>query len=263
MSTRHNRKPKPQYADMCSCETALSHCFSCFSFHHMFHILFSTSSFFFSQPPSLSFSRCLSLLLLHNSECVEQPEDRRYSSGTSFNWKLVLSHAHKSLERFIVPDVIFLSIRFNKFLNSLLFCSLSFSLFHSPSVQLSVLSLCLLIGFLCSLSLSPMILFHCLFFTLLKQEFEITLVLRWCNEKMTTVQEFRVSKIYIYILNVLFNKDAFNYLKVMLICYKRFLFQMLILLIEKKSTVFIVDNNKWFLKDHVKLKTGVMAATQE
>lgn len=147
-------------------------CFISFSLHPPFSFLSLPRSL------SLSFSRCLSLLLLHNSECVEQPENRRYSSGTSFNWKLVLSHAHKSLERFIVPDVIFLSILFNKFLNSLLFCSLSFSLFHSPSVQLSVLSLCLLIGFLCSLSLSPMILFHCLFFTLLKQEFEITLVLR-------------------------------------------------------------------------------------
>ncbi len=201
MSTRHNRKPKPQYADMCSCGNSLVSLFFLFSFHHMFHILFSTSSFFFSQPPSLSFSLFLSrlsLLLLHNSECVEQPEDRRYSSGTLLigSWCFLMLINHWNGLSF--PDVIFLSILFNKFLNSLLFCSLSFSLFHSPSVQLSVLSLCLLIGFLCSLSLSSMILFHCLFFTLLKQEFEITLVLRWCNEKMTTVQKFRVSKIYIY-----------------------------------------------------------------
>lgn len=91
--------------------------------------------FLFSAFLALFLSICLSLLLLHNSVCVEQPESRCYSSETSFNWKLVLSHARKSLEWFIVPDLILLSILVN-FLNSLWFCDLFSSVFRSPSIQL-------------------------------------------------------------------------------------------------------------------------------
>lgn len=122
--------------------------------------------FLFSASLALFLSLCLSLLLLHNSVCVEQPESRCYSSGTSFNWKLVLSHARKSLEWFIVPDVILLSILVN-FLNSLLFRDLFSSVFRSPSIQLCVLNLCLFLMFpLCSLShfpLSHMMLFSIVF----------------------------------------------------------------------------------------------------
>lgn len=93
---------KPEYADMHSCETALTLIVFPVSFHHMFHILFSTSSFVFFSA-SLFLVLYLSLLL-YNSECIEQHDN---SCETSFNWNLVLSHAHKSLVGFIAPAMIF------------------------------------------------------------------------------------------------------------------------------------------------------------